>query len=106
MAEIVLCRREELPPVNEAREVTAEDRVFCVANIAGAISVMDNVCIHRGGPLGQGLVEGGKIVCPWHGWAFDPKTGAAAHNPQARTRVYPSRLVGDELLVLFNEVPQ
>ena len=45
-------------------------------------SAMENVCLHRGGPLGQGMIEGGKVVCPWHGWAWDPKTGEAAQNPE------------------------
>jgi nitrite reductase (NADH) small subunit len=60
---------------------------------------MDNVCAHRGGPLGQGSVERRKVVCPWHGWEFDPLTGAAAHNPQYRVAVYELRVEEDEVLI-------
>ena len=45
---------------------------------------MENVCLHRGRPLGQGTIEGGKVVCPWHGWQWNPHTGEAAHNPNAK----------------------
>ncbi len=65
----------------------------------GVYSAMDNVCLHRGGPLGQGMIEGGKVVCPWHGWAYDPKTGAAEQNPGARVAIYPLKIEKGEVLI-------
>jgi nitrite reductase (NADH) small subunit len=70
-----------------------------VANVNGTITAMDNVCLHRGGPLGQGVIEGGKIICPWHGWQWDPNTGAAINNANAKVGVYPIKVEGDELLI-------
>jgi nitrite reductase (NADH) small subunit len=89
----------DLPAEGEAREFTAGDKVICIANIRGTFSAMDNVCLHRGGPIGQGFVNAGKVVCPWHGWEWDPKTGAAAHNPAARLAVYRVKVEGDDVLV-------
>ena len=60
---------------------------------------MDNVCLHRGGPLAQGMIEGNKLVCPWHGWQWDPLTGEAAHNPSAKVAVYPLKYENDEVLI-------
>jgi nitrite reductase (NADH) small subunit len=98
--EEVLCKVSELPGEGEAREFECSGgRMVCVAKVKGEILAMDNVCVHRGGPLGQGMIEHGKIVCPWHGWAYDPKSGAATHNPSARVKVYPVRIVGDEVRV-------
>jgi nitrite reductase (NADH) small subunit len=99
VSEQVVCKVSELPRAGEAREFECAGKTLCVANVDGTITAMDNVCLHRGGPLGQGMIEHGKIVCPWHGWAFDVKTGAAAHNPNARVQVYPVRVEGDELKV-------
>jgi len=94
-----MCKVSELPREGEAAEFEvasgAGRRMICVANVNGECSAMDNVCVHRGGPLGQGMVEGGKLVCPWHGWAFDPKTGAASHNVTAKVQVYPIRVDAD-----------
>jgi len=67
--------------------------------VNGFYRAMDNVCLHRGGPLGQGMIEGGKVVCPWHGWAWDPKTGAAEQNPNAKVAVYPLKIEGGDVLV-------
>ena len=72
---IKLATHSELPPEGEAKEFPLGDKVICVANVNGTISAMDNVCLHRGGPLGQGLIEGDKVVCPWHGQRFNLRTG-------------------------------
>jgi nitrite reductase (NADH) small subunit len=89
----------ELPPPGEAREAVCGTRLICIANSDGSISAMDNVCPHRGGPLGQGIVEEGKLICPWHAWAFDTKTGVAVHRPDARVEVHEVKIEGDDVLV-------
>ncbi len=94
-----ICSQAELPPAGEVREVMAEGRTFCVANIDGAIAVLDGICPHRGGPLGQGIVEEGRVVCPWHAWAFDVHTGAALHNPNAKAQVIDAVVEDGELRV-------
>ena len=94
-----LASKADLPAENRAKEFPLGDKMICVANVGGVISAMDNVCLHRGGPLGTGVVLDGKVVCPWHGWAYDPQTGAVAHNPEMRTAVYPIKLEGDDVLI-------
>ena len=94
-----ICSRNNLPGDEQTTEITIGNRVICIANVGGTISAIDNVCLHRGGPLGQGVIEGGKIICPWHGWQWDPKTGEAAHSPAARVAVYPLKLEGEDVLV-------
>jgi nitrite reductase (NADH) small subunit len=81
----------EMPSPNEAKEFECANRTICVANVSGELSAMDNECRHSGGPLGQGVIEGGKLICPWHGWAWDPKTGAA-HVPGVKVEVYPVKV--------------
>ena len=72
--------------------------MLCIANVGGDISAMDNVCPHRGGPLGEGIVENGKVVCPWHAWAFDLKTGEATHAPLTKVPVYEVKVEGEDVL--------
>ena len=96
---VKLTTESELPPINEAKEFPCGDRVICIANVNGTISAMDNVCLHRGGPLGQVMIEGAKLVCPWHGWQCDPKTGEAAHNPNAKVAVYPIKVENGDVLI-------
>ncbi|HEY0564753.1 MAG TPA: Rieske (2Fe-2S) protein [Terriglobales bacterium] len=96
-----LCKRSDLPPAGEAREFACADKTLCIANHNSVFTAMDNVCPHRGGPLGQGMIERGKLVCPWHGWAFDLTTGAATHDPRSRATVYSLHLDGDDVAVDF-----
>ena len=89
----------ELPAADEAKEFPCGAKTICVANVNGTYSAMDNVCLHRGGPLGQGMIEGGKLVCPWHGWAWDTKTGEAEQNPGVKVAVYPLTIENGDVLV-------
>ena len=99
MSLVRIASQADLPAKNEAKEFPCGDKTVCVANVNGTITAMDNVCLHRGGPLGQGVIEKGKVVCPWHGWAWDPVTGQAVHNPNAKVAVYPLKVENGEVLV-------
>ena len=46
----------------------------------GAAHVLSDVCIHRGGALGEGWVRDGTVVCPYHGWQF-AGSGQCTHIP-------------------------
>lgn len=92
-------RVSELPPPGEAREVACGDVVLCIANAGGTISAMNNVCPHRGGPLGRGFVEDCKLVCPVHAWAFDVTTGVATHTSRSRAELYETKIEGEDVLV-------
>jgi nitrite reductase (NADH) small subunit len=93
-----LASQSELPATNEAKEFSCGDKTICLANINGEIGAMDNVCPHRGGPLGEGLIEGGKVVCPWHGWAWDPRTGES-DPPGLKVMLYPVKIEDGDVLV-------
>ena len=94
-----ICSKPELPGTDEAKEFKAGDVMVCVANVGGEYSVMNNVCVHRGGPLGQGPVLDGKVVCPFHGWMYNPKTGVPDENPNLSVAVYRLRIEGDDVFV-------
>jgi nitrite reductase (NADH) small subunit len=96
---VSLTTQSELPGVGEAREFPCGGRTICIANVGGTYGAMDNVCPHRGGPLGQGMIERGKVVCPWHGWAWDPLTGAADQDSRMKIAVYPLKIQGGDVLI-------
>ncbi|GCF10613.1 Rieske (2Fe-2S) protein [Dictyobacter arantiisoli] len=59
-------------------------------------------CPHKGGPLADGLVGDGKVVCPLHSYKFQLATGASIGNTCAALETYPITLSpdGDILLSL------
>lgn len=96
---IKIASQSELPAVNTAKEFSCGEKTFCIANVNGEFSAMDNVCLHVGGPLGEGMIENGKVVCPWHAWQYDPKTGAVVHNPSLKLAVYPLKIENGDVSV-------
>ncbi|HEY3704858.1 MAG TPA: Rieske (2Fe-2S) protein [Terracidiphilus sp.] len=100
MAEFIrICAQSELPQPGSVREFTANGRALCVANSDGAISVMDGTCPHEAGPLGEGSIEDGCVVCPWHGYAFNLRTGEAQDDPELKAEVFEAKVEGGELRV-------
>ena len=91
--------QSELPAAGEAKEFEVAGKTICVANVNGTITAMDNVCLHMGGPLGQGYIEGQKIVCPWHGWEYNAATGALEDDPVTKLAVYPIKVENGDVLV-------
>ena len=52
---------------------------IAVFNIEGELYAISNICIHKGGPLSQGLLNGYIVTCPWHGWKYSIKDGKSPH---------------------------
>jgi nitrite reductase (NADH) small subunit len=98
MAEFVrICSQAELPSTGQVREVTFNGRALCVANVGGTIAVLDGTCPHEGGPLGEGVIENGRVVCPWHAYAFDVLTGVEKDDPALRDEVIEAKVENGEL---------
>lgn len=47
---------------------------------AGELYATQAQCPHRGAPLADGLVGGGRVVCPFHSYAFELATGEPVLN--------------------------
>ena len=87
-----------LPP-GSVTEVLVNGHPYAVCNTDGAVRALDGVCIHRGGPLGQGQIQDGRIVCPFHLWEFDCATGEYDFDPTKRVKTYAVKVEGDDILI-------
>jgi 3-phenylpropionate/trans-cinnamate dioxygenase ferredoxin subunit len=79
----------------------AGGRSICLANLNGeSFYAIDNLCTHDNGPLGEGTLSNGTVVCPRHGARFDLKTGAVRALPAVRpVKTYPVSVEGEEISV-------
>ncbi|MEW6582565.1 MAG: glutamate synthase-related protein [Actinomycetota bacterium] len=57
-----------------------------------AVHAVSNLCPHRGGQLGDGSVDAGRVVCPLHSWDFDLATGISPYDPRDTIPVYGCRV--------------
>ena len=92
-----ICSETENPAPGMVKEFVVDGRALCVGNVDGAVCVLDGTCPHEGGPLGEGTIEGGKLVCPWHAYAFDVKTGSNDEDPDVKADVLQAKVEDGEL---------
>src|SRR5258708_35393594 len=58
-------------PAGTIRELQVEGKAVAVANVGGKIYAINNTCLHRRGPVGEGSRKSNVGTCPWHGWAYE-----------------------------------
>src|SRR5919109_3378654 len=86
-------------PAGEGRVVEAAGKTLALFNVDGTYYAIDNSCAHRGGPLGEGDLEGRVVTCPWHAWRWDVTTGNNANNPAVKMASYRVRVDADGVYV-------
>ncbi|MSQ33748.1 MAG: non-heme iron oxygenase ferredoxin subunit [Dehalococcoidia bacterium] len=75
----------------EMKLVELEGQRIVIANVAGSFYAFGDVCTHANGPLSDGVLQEDRVECPWHGSAFDVKSGRPL-SPPARSPIPTYRL--------------
>lgn len=94
-----VARAGDLPP-GGAAVVQARGRSIALFNVDGSFHATSNTCLHEGGELGCGSLEGRVVTCHRHGWTFDVTTGACLTRPGRSVAGYPVRVEDGEVRVL------
>jgi len=81
------------------QEIQIGGTTIALANVGGKFYAVNNTCFHRGGPLGQGVLDGNTVTCPWNGWQYDVTTGKVAENAEVGVDSYRTEVRGDEVFV-------
>jgi nitrite reductase (NADH) small subunit len=89
----------------QIQEIQLEGITIAIANVGGQFHAISNTCLHRGGPLGQGSLQGNVVTCPWHGWSFDVTSGQVADRPSVGVACYSVELRGEDLYVDISSAP-
>ena len=101
MAEFVRIagNRDVAPGNGIVAEVNGQS--IALFNVDGTFYAIDNTCVHRGGPLGEGELEGDVVTCPWHAWQYSVKTGKSLNNASAAVKSYQVKVEGADVKVLL-----
>ena len=75
------------------------DRRIALGRSKSGIFALDNTCPHRGGPLAEGDLIGEELICPWHLWAFDVRTGNCPGGTVMGVAAHAVRIEEDRVLV-------
>lgn len=106
------------------RLIDVDGTEFAVFHLCGEFSAFENVCTHMGGPACQGKIlprveeairadgtstgmqfskESYNVVCPWHGFEYDIRTGIHVGYPRFKLRSTPVRVVDGNVFVTIPE---
>ena len=87
---IVVAQASELAD-DSAKEVVVEGQILAIFRNDGRLFALDGMCAHQGGPIAEGMVAGGCVTCPWHGWQYELATGIQTINRQPLQKTFPIR---------------
>ena len=85
--------------IGKSAIIEVGDKEIALFNYKGDYYAIDNICPHRGAPLGEGRIEEGILICPNHEWRFELKSGWCPQNPELSTEVYPIKVHEDKIYV-------
>jgi nitrite reductase (NADH) small subunit/3-phenylpropionate/trans-cinnamate dioxygenase ferredoxin subunit len=95
---VPVARTHDVPP-GTGKVVEANGRLIALFNVAGTFYALDNTCLHRGGPVGEGDLEDAIVTCPWHGFQYDVTTGRNVFDVQVGLETFAVRVEGDEVSI-------
>ena len=93
---VQVAQRSEIEP-GKSKVVKLGDERVAVFNTDGEFYAINNTCPHQGGPLGEGILDGESITCPWHEWKYDLKTGCPIVTPAVKT--YALQMDGEAICI-------
>jgi nitrite reductase/ring-hydroxylating ferredoxin subunit len=82
-----------------AKAVEVNGKTIALFNVEGTIYATDNTCLHQGGPLGEGDLMGEVVICPWHQWEYNVRTGELVGNSSVKLVTYPVQIEGSDVKV-------
>jgi nitrite reductase/ring-hydroxylating ferredoxin subunit len=86
--EVRVGRADEIPE-GERKLIQIDDRSIGVFHHKGKWVALLNHCLHRGGPVATGRLEGDVLTCPWHGFQYDVNNGQLLVDPGVKLEMFP-----------------
>jgi nitrite reductase (NADH) small subunit/3-phenylpropionate/trans-cinnamate dioxygenase ferredoxin subunit len=88
----------------QGKMVTVNGRHVALFRLGDEFYAIDNLCLHKAGPLCEGFIDGNDVVtCPWHGWSYEIKTGTLVQDPRVGVSKHEVRIDGDAISVRLTE---
>ncbi len=86
-------------PTDSVFEAAVGGNVYAICNSGGELRAFQGECPHAGGPLGEGTIENGRLVCPWHAWEYDCLTGVNDFDQDVKLESFPVKTQDGEIYI-------
>ena len=87
----------------QGKMVTVNGRHVALFRLGDEFYAIDNLCLHKAGPLCEGFIENDVVTCPWHGWSYEIRTGTLVQDPRVGVSKHDVRITGDEVAVRLTD---
>jgi nitrite reductase (NADH) small subunit len=88
----------------QGKMVTVNGRHVALFRLADEFYAIDNLCLHKAGPLCEGHIDTNDVVtCPWHGWSYEIRTGTLVQDPRVGVSKHEVRVEGDQVSVRLSD---
>ncbi len=77
---VALCSLDSLPKGQGRCFAVGRLKVAVFRERDGSVAALDGLCPHLGGPLADGLIGAGVVVCPLHAYRFRLSDGTGVDN--------------------------
>jgi nitrite reductase/ring-hydroxylating ferredoxin subunit len=84
-------------PEGERKIIQVGELSIGVFHHQGQFYALRNSCLHRGGPVCTGVLEGNILTCPWHGYRYNVTNGQLTDDPSAKLSTYPLKIIDGEV---------
>ena len=98
MAWVFAAKAEEIPD-RAGRSIDLGTVRIALFRKGKSFYALRDQCPHRGGPLGEGQLTGDLVMCPWHAWEFNIKSGACEGMKGVKQDTFPTKLDRGEVFV-------
>jgi len=85
------------------RLATVGGKALALFRLGERVVALDAECPHEGGPLQDGIIEEGCVVCPWHNYKFELAGGQCDVDPSLKVHTYPTTIEDDMVFVEVRE---
>ena len=89
--------------VGRGRIVIVSGRHIALFRLDDGFFAIDNLCLHRAGPLCDGDIESGVVTCPWHGWSYEIRSGTLVQDPRVGVSKHNTRVGGDDVQIQLTD---
>ena len=83
--------------------VTVNGRHVALFRLGEEFFALDNMCLHRGGPLCDGQIQNDVVTCPWHFWSYEIRTGMMVQDPRVGVSRHEVRVEGELISVRLTD---
>jgi len=99
---ITIAKTSDLEP-GYGKVANVMGKAIALFNVEGTFYALENTCLHRGGPIGKGTLEGDVVTCPWHQWQYNVKTGVMEFDSEKRLKTYAVKVEGEDVKIRMED---